>query len=694
VRRRLSEFVLAGLFLVAATSVASAAWGGGGNGQAGARATTVDAGGTPSATLSGRTVELTWPAVTLSNGVAVTSYLVRRYDWTGVVEQTIASGTCAVPAATTSCSETDVPAGTWTYSVTPAFGPWRGPESAKTSVTVGAPSLTLSPTRVKSTTTLSGSIANFRDAETLRFRLDDASGAELAGTVNGSPTPVPVPTGGAASVTVTIPAGTSEGPHTVYAVASPSGESASVAVTVDDTPPPAPTITSNVAANSSSTSATFSFTDAEAGVSFSCRLDGGGFSTCASPTTYTGLADGSHTFEAKARDAAGNEATASFTWTVDTTAPTAAVTFPASGAIYNTSTYNAGCGTAATGDFCGTAADSGGAGVSSVEVSIRRGTGNYWNGSSFSSGSELFFAATGTTSWSYVFAGANFPADGSYTIRARTTDAAGNIGTSAASTFTISADTTAPPTPEITSAPATTTKSTGASFSFTDTEAGVTFECELDGGGFSACSSPRSYSALADGSHTFSVRAVDAAGNRSASTAHTWTVNSTMVCSAPGSQTVTANADTYIEEGSNNNFGTNADIRVVGSVDDKKARGLVRLSLPSVPSGCEVTSAALRLYASSAAGGRTLQAYRAASSWAETSVTWAGPGLRGTAVTTSSGTGWRQWTVTDHVILQYSGTNNGFVIKDAAETSGDRVTQVFNSRERGSNRPELIVTFG
>ena len=128
------------------------------------------------------------------------------------------------------------------------------------------------------------------------------------------------------------------------------------------------------------------------------------------------------------------------------------------------------------------------------------------------------------------------------------------------------------------------------------------------------------------------------------STAHTWTVNSTMVCSAPGSQTVTANADTYIEEGSNNNFGTNADIRVVGSVDDKKARGLVRFSLPSVPSGCEVTSAALCLYASSAAGGRTLQAYRAASSW--------------------------------------------------AETSGDRVTQVFNSRERGSNRPELIVTFG
>ena len=77
---------------------------------------------------------------------------------------------------------------------------------------------------------------------------------------------------------------------------------------------------------------------------------------------------------------------------------------------------------------------------------------------------------------------------GSHTFSVKAQDAAGNQ--SAAASFTWTVDTRAPPTPAITSTPANPTNQTSASFSFTDTEAGVSFLCQLDGSGFSACSSP------------------------------------------------------------------------------------------------------------------------------------------------------------------------------------------------------------
>jgi hypothetical protein len=91
------------------------------------------------------------------------------------------------------------------------------------------------------------------------------------------------------------------------------------------------------------------------------------------------------------------------------------------------------------------------------------------------------------------------------------------------------ADTTAPDT-TITSATSGSTESTTASFSFTGTDnvtaaGALTFACSIDGGSYASCSSPKSYTSLAVGDHTFSVRATDAAGNVDASPATgSWTV--------------------------------------------------------------------------------------------------------------------------------------------------------------------------
>jgi hypothetical protein len=106
------------------------------------------------------------------------------------------------------------------------------------------------------------------------------------------------------------------------------------------------------------------------------------------------------------------------------------------------------------------------------------------------------------------------------------------------------ADTT-PPDTTITSAPANPSTSTSASFAFTATESGSTFACKLDAGAYAACTSPKAYSALSAASHTFTVRATDAAGNTDASPAtKTWTVQSSSTPPPTDHQPVAAYTNT------------------------------------------------------------------------------------------------------------------------------------------------------
>src|SRR3989338_4839240 len=80
-------------------------------------------------------------------------------------------------------------------------------------------------------------------------------------------------------------------------------------------------------------------------------------------------------------------------------------------------------------------------------------------------------------------------------------------------TPTLSPPASTQPDTTITAKPRDTSISTAASFSFTSTQTGSAFECSLDAGSFESCTSPKTYTGLTRSSHTFSVRARDAAGN-------------------------------------------------------------------------------------------------------------------------------------------------------------------------------------
>src|SRR5207249_3858017 len=104
-------------------------------------------------------------------------------------------------------------------------------------------------------------------------------------------------------------------------------------VTHDDIPPDT-FITGGPSGTINATTATFTFTATEAGSTFLCQLDGGGFAACTSPKSYTGLTPDLHTFGVKAHDQAGNEdpTPAERSFTPDTTRPTVSATVPANAA--------------------------------------------------------------------------------------------------------------------------------------------------------------------------------------------------------------------------------------------------------------------------------------------------------------------------------------------------------------------------
>ncbi|HEU6444896.1 MAG TPA: Ig-like domain-containing protein, partial [Gaiellaceae bacterium] len=341
----------------------------------------------------------------------------------------------------------------------------------------------------------------------------------------------------------------------IDAAGNVDGSPASRAFAVD-TAAPQTTIDSGPSGSTNDSTPTFEFSS-EAGASFQCRVDGAAFAVCASPHTTVALADGAHTFEVRAVDAAGNlDATPAMrSFTVDATAPQTAVDSGPSGLTNDstpTFTFSAnepatfqcrvdGAAFAACTSPHTTIALADGA--HSFEVRATDAAGNPDatpamrgftvdatapqttidsgpSGLTSDSTPTFTFSADEASTFqcrvdSVPFAACSSPyttgvlADGPHTFEVRATDLAGNLDATPASRgFTV--DATAPQT-TIDSGPSGTTNDPTPTFTFSANES-ATFQCRVDGAAFAACASPHTV-ALADGPHTFEVRAVDMAGN-------------------------------------------------------------------------------------------------------------------------------------------------------------------------------------
>lgn len=246
-------------------------------------ATTVAQGATPTVSVLGSAVTVTWAARTLATGQAVSGYLVTRYNPSNVAQTSLTA--CNGTVTALSCVESNVPAGTWTYSVTPVFATnWRGLESAKsTSVTTE----TVAPTNAITVTGVTGGAV--RTANTVYYRGIAAGSFTLANAVADAGS------GPASSQTAALSGTTTGWTHTPSTVSTPTGGpyvSSPFAWTAGATSSPVEVVTGRDAAgNTATTSLTF-VNDSTAPTAGSISYPNGPQSTPSIQITFAGGTDG------------------------------------------------------------------------------------------------------------------------------------------------------------------------------------------------------------------------------------------------------------------------------------------------------------------------------------------------------------------------------------------------------------------
>jgi hypothetical protein len=236
----------------------------------------------------------------------------------------------------------------------------------------------------------------------------------------------------------------------------------------------------------------FRFSSDDPAATFDCRIDKEAMQPCQSPYVRT-LPDGSHSFSVRASDPSGKSdgTPAERVWTIDTVAPeTTIVTAPpvADNTVkpsfeFTSSEDNV-----------------------SFDCSI--------DGGGFSGcDSGIVVGPLG---------------DGQHVFLVRARDRAGNIDPVPAQ-YGWTIDTRLPDT-QILSGPPAASPSTSATFDFFSPNPGPnpTYQCSLDGAGFTDCGPPMTYGGLAERAHTFMVRVRNGTGNTDPTPAtRTWTVDLT-----------------------------------------------------------------------------------------------------------------------------------------------------------------------
>jgi hypothetical protein len=298
----------------------------------------------------------------------------------------------------------------------------------------------------------------------------------------------------------------SDNSSTDFSEQIPGPRSNSSAIPEKTCVPPTATIDTKPKTPTNSTSAPFTYHSTPPGAEFECKRDTGAFASCtAGGIEYTGLTDGNHTFQLRAKNAEGTGVAAVATWAVDTNPPTASIknhpVDPSSGVsapfTYQSDESN-----------------------SKFECSLAAGA------------APDSFAACPSMGTTYTSL-----ANDTYTFKVRAIDQAGNVQPNAAQFIwkvdnsiveTMPPETTpgstppgipappplpllaerAPPNTLIMGRPAARTHDRTPTFLFRATGGGSTFQCKLDLAPFELCRSPLTTKKLPVGRHVLKVRAV------------------------------------------------------------------------------------------------------------------------------------------------------------------------------------------